>query len=144
MRTMDEVVMASVAPRQFQMRMVLLFGFAALMLTSLGIYGVVSYSVGQRTSEIGLRIALGAGPQSIGRTLLRQAMVPVAIGLAAGLAVAIGAGRLLRAMLFGVTPMDPVTLGSVAFILLAVGLVASYLPARRAMRVDPVVALRYE
>ena len=143
-RTMDDVVMASVAPRQFQMRLVLLFGLVALMLASLGIYGVVSYSVAQRTSEMGLRMALGAAPQNIGKVVLRQAMLPVLIGLAAGLAVAAGMGRLLRAMLFGVTPMDPVTLGSVAVILLTVGLVASYLPARRAMRVDPMVALRYE
>jgi putative ABC transport system permease protein len=144
MRMMDDVVMASVAPRQFQMRLVLLFGFVALMLSSLGIYGVVSYSVVQRTSEMGLRMALGAAPQNIGKVVLRQAMLPVLLGLAAGLAVAAGMGRLLRAMLFGVTPMDPVTLGSVALILLTVGLVASYLPTRRAMTVDPMAALRYE
>jgi ABC-type antimicrobial peptide transport system permease subunit len=144
MRTMNDVVMASVAPRQFQMRLVLLFGIIALLLAGLGVYGVVSYSVAQRTSEMGLRMALGASPRTVARSVLRQAMLPVAVGLAAGLVASIGAGRAIRAMLFDVTPMDPATLLSVTAVLLAVGLLACYLPARRAMRVDPLVALRTE
>ena len=144
MKTMDDVVMASVAPRQFQMRLVLLFGVIALLLAALGVYGVVSYSVAQRTGEMGLRMALGAAPRTVARSVLRQAMLPVAVGLAAGLVAAVGAGRAIRAMLFDVTPMDPATLLSVTAVLLTVGLLACYLPARRAMRVDPLVALRTE
>jgi predicted permease len=144
MRTMDDVVMESVAPRQFQMRLVLLFGIVALLLAGLGVYGVVSYAVAQRTSEIGLRMALGAAAGTVARGVLRQAMLPVTIGLVAGLVVAIGAGRMVRAMLFDVTPMDPTTLLSVTFILLTVGVGACVLPARRAMQVDPLVALRTE
>jgi ABC-type antimicrobial peptide transport system permease subunit len=144
MRMMDEVVMESVAPRQFQMRLVLLFGIVALLLAGLGVYGVVSYSVAQRTSELGLRIALGATPRTVAGSVLRQAMLPVALGLVAGLVIAIGAGRAVRAMLFNVSPMDPLTLLSVSSVLLAVGVLACYVPARRAMRVDPLNALRTE
>jgi predicted permease len=144
MRTMDDVVMASVAPRQFQMRLVLLFGIVALLLAGLGVYGVVSYSVAQRTNELGLRMALGAVPRTIAGSVLRQAMLPVALGLVAGLVIAVGAGRAVRAMLFDVNPLDPSTLVSVSFVLLAVGVLACYIPARRAMRVDPLVALRTE
>jgi predicted permease len=144
MKTMDDVVMASVAPRQFQMRLVLMFGIIALLLAGLGVYGVVSYSVAQRTGEIGLRMALGATPRTVARSVLRQAMLPVAAGLAAGLVAAVGAGRAIGAMLFDVTPMDPATLLSVTAVLLTIGLLACYLPARRAMRVDPLVALRTE
>ena len=144
MRTMDDVVMESVAPRQFQMRLVLMFGIVALLLAGLGVYGVVSYSVAQRTGEIGLRMALGADPGTVSRGVLRQAMLPVAVGLAVGLVAAIGAGRAVRAMLFDVSPMDPATLLSVTIILLTAGVAACVLPARRAMRVDPLVALRTE
>jgi ABC-type antimicrobial peptide transport system permease subunit len=144
MQTMDDVVMASVAPRQFQMRLVMLFGVVALLLAGLGIYGVVSYSVAQRTAETGLRVALGAAPQHVAAGVLRTAMSPVFVGLAAGIAIAIGLGRGLRAMLFEVTPFDPITLSSVAFVLFSVGLIASLVPARRAMRVDPMAALRTE
>jgi putative ABC transport system permease protein len=144
MRTMDDVVMASVAPRQFQMRLVLTFGIMALLLAGLGIYGVVSYSVAQRTNEVGLRMALGAAPRVVGRSVVSQAMRPVAIGLSVGLVAAIAAGRAVRSMLFDVTPMDPITLLSVSVALLTVGVLACYMPARRAMRVDPLVALRAE
>jgi predicted permease len=144
MQTMDDVVMASVAPRQFQMRLVLAFGIIALLLAGLGVYGVVSYSVAQRTGELGLRMALGASPGTVARHVLRQAMLPIVIGLGVGLSVAIGAGRAVRAMLFNVSPLDPVTLVSVSLVLLTVGAFACYLPARRAMRVDPLAALRTE
>jgi putative ABC transport system permease protein len=144
MKMMDDVVMASVAPRRFQMQLVLLFGVVALLLAGLGVYGVVSYSVAQRTGEMGLRMALGAAPQAVARSVLRQAMLPVTIGLGVGLAVAIAAGSVVRSMLFDVTPMDPITLVSVSVVLLTVGVLACYLPARRAMRVDPLVALRAE
>jgi predicted permease len=144
MQTMDDVVLASVAPRQFQMRLVLLFGIVAMLLAGLGVYGVVSYSVAQRTNELGLRMALGAAPRTVARGVLRQAMLPVALGLVAGLVIAVGAGRAVRAMLFDVSPLDPLTLVSVSFVLLTVGALACYLPARRAMRVDPLNALRTE
>jgi putative ABC transport system permease protein len=144
LKTMDDVVMASVAPRQFQMRLVVLFGVVALFLASLGIYGVVSYSVAQRSSEIGLRIALGASICTIATTVLRQGMLPVIVGLAVGLLTSVGVGRALRAMLFGVSPADATTLVIATFVLLVVGLLACYIPARRAARVDPLVALRYE
>ena len=144
MRTMDDVVMASVAPRQFQLRLVLSFGIVALLLAGLGVYGVVSYSVAQRTSELGLRIALGATPRTVARSVIRHAMLPVALGLCGGLVAAIAAGRVVRAMLFEVNPADPITLLSVAIVLFTVGMLACYLPARRAMRVDPLTALRAE
>jgi len=144
MRTMDDVVMASVAPRQFQMRLVLMFGIVALLLAGLGVYGVVSYAVAQRTGELGLRMALGAAPRTVAGSVLRQAMLPVALGLVAGLVIAVGAGRAVRAMLFDVNPLDPITLVSVSFVLLTVGVLACYIPARRAMRVDPLTALRTE
>jgi putative ABC transport system permease protein len=144
MKTMDDVVLASVAPREFQMRLVLLFGIIALLLAGLGVYGVVSYSVAQRTNELGLRMALGATPRNVARSVLRQAMLPVSLGLGAGLIIAVGAGRAVRAMLFDVTPLDPITLVSVSAVLLTVGVVACYIPARRAMRVDPLNALRTE
>jgi predicted permease len=144
MQTMDDVVMASVAPRQFQMRLVLLFGIVALLLAGLGVYSVVSYSVAQRTSELGLRMALGATPRTVARSVLRQAMRPVALGLGVGLVISVAAGRAVRAMLFDVTPLDPITLVSVSAVLLTVGVLACYVPARRAMRVDPLNALRTE
>ena len=144
MRTMDDVVMASIAPRQFQMRLVLSFGIVALLLASLGIYAVVSHSVAQRTSEIGIRLAIGAAPQRIAGAVLRHAMLPVVTGMAAALFIVAAGGRALQAMLFGVTPTDAMTLVSVTALLMSVGLAASYFPARRAMRVDPMVALRTE
>jgi putative ABC transport system permease protein len=143
-RTMEDVVTASVAPRRFQMQMVLAFAATALFLAALGIYGVVSYSVGQRTGELGLRMALGASPGNVSRIVLSQAMLPVACGLAAGVVAAAGIGRALRSMLFGVTPLDPATLVLVPVVLTVVAGLASYIPARRATRVDPIVALRTE
>jgi predicted permease len=144
LQTMDDVVMTSLAPRQFQMRLVLSFGIIALLLASLGIYAVVSHSVAQRTSEIGIRIAMGAAPQRIAGAVLRRAMWPVVGGLTAGLVITIAAGRVLHGMLFGVTPTDVATLTSVTALLIGVGLAASYLPARRAMRLDAMAALRTE
>ena len=144
MRTMDDVVMASVAPRLFQMRLVLLFGVIALLLSGLGVYGVVWYSVAQRTSEVGLRMALGAAPRTVARSVLSQAMLPVCVGLAVGLVAAVGVGRALQSISFEVNYVDPVTLLTVPVVLLVVGMVACCLPARRAMRVDPLNALRTE
>jgi putative ABC transport system permease protein len=143
-RTMEDIVTESVAQRRFQMNLVLLFAVAATLLASLGIYGVVSYSVAQRTNEMGIRIALGARPASIAGMVLRQGLLPVAAGLAAGVVASVTLGRILGSLLFGVSAWDPMTIGLVVTLLSAVALAATYVPAHRATHVDPVTALRYE
>ena len=143
-RTMDEIVSESVADRRFQMTLVLLFGLTALLLAGLGIYGVVSYSVAQRTNEMGIRMALGAPLAGIRSLILRQSLPPVAVGLAAGVLASLGLSRLLSSLLFGVGAGDPLTIAAVVVLLVAVAIAAAYLPARRATRVDPITALRYE
>jgi putative ABC transport system permease protein len=143
-RTMDEIVAESVADRRFQMTLVLLFGLTALLLAGLGIYGVVSYSVAQRTNEMGIRMALGAPLAGIRSLILRQSLPPVAVGLAAGVLASLGLSRLLSSLLFGVGAGDPLTIAAVVVLLVAVAIAAAYLPARRATRVDPITALRYE
>ena len=142
--TMEQVVDESVAQRRFQMNLLLVFALTALLLASLGIYGVVSYSVTLRTNELGVRMAIGARASDILKMILRQAMTPIAIGACAGLVVALIVGRLFAGLLYGVAPADAVTIGSVLLILGAVGTVASLIPALRARRVNPVTALRYE
>lgn len=142
--TMEQVVDESVAQRRFQMNLLLVFALTALLLASLGIYGVVSYSVTLRTNEMGVRMAIGARASDILKMILRQAMTPIAIGACAGLVVALIVGRLFAGLLYGVAPADAVTIGSVLLILGAVGTVASLIPALRASRVNPVTALRYE
>jgi predicted permease len=143
-RTMDEIVAESVAQRRFQMTLVLLFGLTALLLASLGIYGVVSYSVAQRTSEMGIRLALGASSSGIRTLVLRQSLPPVVLGLGAGVVASLALGRVLSTLLFGIGVGDPVTIAGVIALLSAVAIVAAYIPARRATRVDPITALRYE
>jgi len=133
-----------VVQRRFQVRLVLLFGLAAALLASLGIYGVVSYSVAQRTGEMGIRMALGAAPSGIRWLVLRQGLAPVAAGLACGLAASLAVGRVVSSQLFGVSPVDPPTLAGVVLVLGTVAAIATLGPARRATRVDPVVALRDE
>jgi len=143
-RTMEQIVDQSVAQRRFQMNLILLFGVAALALASLGIYGVVSYSVAMRTNEIGIRIALGARTAEILQMVLTQAMAPVATGLAGGLLASLAAGRLLSGLLYGVRTTDAATIGGVVVTLTAVALLAGLIPAGRATRVDPMTALRYD
>jgi len=143
-RTMEDIVSVSAAERRFQTELVMLFGLVAALLARLGIYGVVSYSVAQRTGELGIRMALGAVPAGLRWLMLRQCLVPVAAGLACGLAASAMTGRLLSSLLFGVRAVDPVTIAAVALSSSAIAAVAGYIPARRATRVDPVVALRQE
>jgi len=123
---------------------VTIFAGLALLLAAIGIYGLMSYTVSQRTQEIGLRMALGAQLASVQRMILGQTLKLTLLGLGLGLAGAFVVARFLTSMLFGVGVYDPVTFVGVAALLIAVALMAAYVPARRAMRVDPIVALRYE
>ena len=143
-RTMREIVSASVAQRRFQLNMVMAFAAIGLILASLGIYGVVSYSVEQRRGEMGIRMALGATSSNLRGLVVRQGLAPVVIGLAAGLAIALALGRILRSLLFEVNLTDPMTLVAVAIVLIAVAALACYVPAQRATKADPLNALRYE
>ncbi len=144
MRTMQQVLSDSVAERRFQMLLVMLFACAALALAGFGIYGVVSYSVARRRQEMGIRMALGAGAAGLERMVLWQAIRPVAVGLAVGVAAALAAGRVLSSLLFEVSARDPATIGGVALVLLLVSAAAALPPARKATRVDPLSALRFE
>ncbi len=144
LRQMTDVVTESVAVRRFQMSLVVLFALLALSLASIGIYGVLAYSVEQRRPELGLRRALGAQVSHLRWMILRQGMAPVAIGLAVGIAASLVAGTLISSLLFGVTASDPFTIAGVVFVVLAIALLACYLPARRTMDADPMAALRYE
>ncbi|MFZ3244254.1 MAG: FtsX-like permease family protein, partial [Candidatus Acidiferrales bacterium] len=128
----------------FQMLLALLFAACALFLASLGIFGVVAYSVEQRRHELGIRMALGAQLGNLRGMILRQGMAPVIAGLAVGIALAIALGQLVASLLFGVHAFDPLTFACVTLVVVLVALAACYIPARRAMRVDPMVALRYE
>lgn len=142
--TMEDVIADSLAARRFSMILLAVFAALALVLACVGIYGVISYLVGQRTHEIGVRIALGAQRRDILRLVVGQGAKMSLIGVAIGIAVALGLTRLMSSQLFGVTAHDPVTFAAVALVLITVALLACYIPARRAMGVDPLVALRYE
>ena len=143
-KSMPERISASLTPRRLAMYVLLGFAALSLSLAVLGIYGVISYSTAQRTQEIGIRMALGAEPRAVTRMVLRSALTLAGIGVAAGALLFLGAGRLLASVLYGIGPRDPLTLAGGIVLLAAVTLVASYLPARRAARVDPLVALRGE
>jgi putative ABC transport system permease protein len=138
------LVDASMAQPRFRTWLFGLFGVLALVLAAAGIFGVISYSVSCRTREIGIRVALGAGHSQVQRLILGESAKLVAFGLVIGIPAALVLGRYLANFLFGVHPADPLTFVGVALLLVFVGLLASYVPARRAMRVDPMVALRYE
>jgi ABC-type antimicrobial peptide transport system permease subunit len=143
-RTMEEVVDLSVAQRRFQMTLVIVFAASALLVASLGIYGVVSYSVACRQREIGIRMALGARRSRLLGQVIGQGMLPVVIGLTAGIAVAFMAGQALRGLLFGVQPTDTPTIAGVTVVLLAVGVLACFIPARRAAGTDAIAVMRVE
>jgi predicted permease len=143
-RTMDDSVSASLSPERFSV--LLLAGFAglALLLAVVGIYSVMSYSVSRRTHEIGIRMSLGASRADVLRLVVRQGMVLAVAGAAVGIAGALVLSRLMTSLLYGVAPTDPITFAAVSALLVVVALAASYIPARRAMRVEPMVALRHE
>jgi len=143
-RTMDDFLADSIAPRKFSLRLLTLFSVAALLLAVTGIYGTVSYAVTQRTPEIGVRLALGARHSQVFKLILGQGFKAIALGLAIGLAGALALSRVIRGLLFNVTPSDPLTFILVSAILLLVALVAAALPAHRATGVDPLIALRNE
>ena len=140
----EAVVSRSIASQRFSLALLGAFAGLALLLASIGIYGVLSYLVGQRTPEIGVRMALGAQRSDVMRMVLRDGARMTLIGAAVGIAAALGLTRLMASMLFGVKPTDPITFAGVAVVLSAIALFSCYLPARRASRVDPMVALRYE
>jgi putative ABC transport system permease protein len=120
------------------------FAVAALALAMIGIYGVLAYSVARRTREMGVRIALGATPGKVRKLILKQALMTALLGVGAGIVAAYAMTRLLQSMLFGVKATDPITFAMVTSLLLVIALLAAYVPARRATKVDPMIALRYE
>jgi putative ABC transport system permease protein len=135
---------ATLAQPRFQTLLLGLFSGLALTLAAVGIYGVISYSVIQRTHEIGIRMSLGAQPGQVLRLVMGQGAKLALAGIAVGIAAALALTRLMRSLLFEVNPADPLTFAAIAALLVAVALAACYIPARRAMRVDPMTALRYE
>ncbi len=143
-RTMDQVFAAAISRERFQALLLGMFAALALVLACVGLYGVISYSVAQRTHEIGVRVALGAQPRDVLRLVIRQGMMLTFAGLVVGIAAGAVATRVLSDMLYGVTTTDPLTFVGVPLFLLLIALLACYIPARRATRIDPLVALRYE
>jgi putative ABC transport system permease protein len=143
-RPLEEYVATSVGPQKFYATLVAIFAVVALMLAAVGLYGVIAYAVSQRTHEIGVRVALGATGERIARMVVGQGLALALAGVTVGIVAAILVTRVLSSLLFGVSAIDPVTFGAVLAVLLAVAAVASYVPARRAARVDPLVAMRGE
>ena len=143
-RTMTDVVSRSTSRQRFNMWLMTVFGVCALLLAAIGIYGLMAYSVEQRTQEIGIRLALGATVSSVKHMIVRQGMILAVAGIATGLASALGLAQLLQTMLFGVSARDPLVFVGIPLLLTLIAFVAVWLPAQRAGRVDPIVALRYE
>jgi predicted permease len=143
-QTMEQIISGSLAERRFTMLLLIIFASTALVLAAVGIYGVMSYAVSRRTHELGVRLALGASRNEILRLVVREGMALAAIGTVVGLMAALGLTRLMASLLYGVRPADPATLAAVSLLLVGIALLACYIPAWRATKVDPMVALRYE
>jgi putative ABC transport system permease protein len=143
-KTMHQLLSDSSSGRRFNMLLLTVFAVVSLILAMVGIYGVMSYTVTQRTHEIGVRVAIGAQSRDVFRMVIRQGMLLAMIGIAFGLAGAFALTRLMTTMLFGVAPNDPATFVGIALLLTGVALVACYIPGRRATKVNPLEALRYE
>jgi predicted permease len=143
-RTMEEVISRSISRQRFNTLLMSIFGSAALILAAIGVYGLMAYSVEQRTQEIGIRMALGAEAADVRRMVLRQGLTLALIGVAIGATFALGLTRLMSTFLFGVKPWDPGVFVSIPVLLMLIGLVAISVPAMRATRIDPIKALRYE
>jgi len=144
MQPLEEIVARSISAQRMTMVLLSVFSGLALVLSAIGIYGVISYLVGQRVHEIGIRVALGASRNDVLRMVLGDGMGIALIGAGVGLAAALALTRLIAKMIYGVSAMDPLTFAGVAVLLMSVALLACYVPARRAMSVDPIVVLRYE
>jgi putative ABC transport system permease protein len=143
-QTMDERVARSLDERRFAMLLLGIFSGLALMLSAIGLYGVLAFAVSQRTREIGIRMALGAQASDVLKQVMRQGMILVSIGIVAGLAAALAFSRVMSSLLYGVRATDPITFATISLLLLGVALGACFVPARRATKVDPMIALRYE
>lgn len=143
-RTMDDVVAASKGTRRFAGSLLFVFAGLALALAAVGVYGILSYAVSERTPEIGVRMALGARPGDVLRLVVGQGAARVSLGVVVGVALGLGLTRLMHGLLYGVQPSDPPTFAGVVAMLMAVGIAAAWLPARRAAGVDPLTALRHE
>jgi ABC-type antimicrobial peptide transport system permease subunit len=142
--TLADELSTTLSQPRFQATLLVVFAAVALLLASVGIYGVTSHAVSQRTQEVGIRMALGARGPDVLRLILRQHLQPAILGIALGLAGALALSRYIQSLLYGVRATDPATFALMALALLAVALLASWIPARRAMRVDPLIALRNE
>ena len=143
-KTLDALLDDNLRQERMIAQLSTVFGGLALLLACIGLYGVLSYAVARRTNEIGIRMALGAERGTVIRMVLRETAVLIAIGLAAGVPASLACARLIQSKLFGLKPADPLTLAAALGIMIAVGTVSGYLPARRASKVDPLIALRYE
>ena len=141
---MQEVISQGVSRQHFNMLLLSIFAGIALVLAAIGIYGLMSYTVEQQTQELGIRMALGAAKNDIFQLVVRQGMTPAVIGVATGAAIAFGLTKVLASLLYGVKASDPLTFGMVAAVLVIVALLSTYVPARRAAKVDPALALRDE
>ena len=143
-KTMEQYLAESIAQRRFNMLLLAVFAGVAVLLAAVGLYGVMSYMVSQRTHEIGLRMALGAQARDILRMSVGQGLVLSLLGMGVGLAGALALTRVMSGLLYGVGATDPATFAAIVLLLAVVSLIACYIPARRATRIDPLAALRYE